>query len=178
MQAEFTFQTRYPEANPVLPRLFHDVQEALKEQLVGLYIHGSLASGHFTPPRSDIDFLVVTVSELPDLILPTLEKMHARITASGLPWAGILEGSYIPRDDLRHYDPGHAHHPALRVDGSFAVDGHGYDWIIQRQVLRTLGISLTGPALHTLIDPISREDILRATVGTLHEWWQPMLQDH
>jgi len=90
-------------------------------------LHGSLASGDFNPQSSDIDFLVVTQDELPVELLPELAAMHARLTVSGLKPAAKLEGFYISAAALRRYDPPHVEYPVLRVDGTFAVDGHGTD---------------------------------------------------
>jgi predicted nucleotidyltransferase len=166
-----------PEIKTVLQKLLVEVQALLGDHFTGLYLHGSLASGDFNPRRSDIDFLVVTTSELPVELLPQLAIMHTRLAASGLPWADKLEGSYIPQAALRRYDPTHAHHPALRIDGSFAIDRHGHDWVIQRQVLRQQGIILAGPPLQDLIDPIQPEDLRLAARATLNEWWAPMLDE-
>lgn len=177
MSTYIAFPTPYADVNAVLHALLSDVQSVLGDYFVGMYIHGSLASGDFAPQRSDIDFIVVTADELPDEMLPALEAMHARITASGLTWATKLEGSYIPKRALRRYDPAHAMHPALRVDGSFDIDGHGSDWVIQRHAIREQGIVVAGPALHTLIDPVPPNDVRRAALATLEEWWAPQLDD-
>ena len=166
-----------PEIRAVLQRLLVEVQALLGDYFTGLYLHGSLASEDFNPRRSDIDFLVVTTGDLPVELLPQLGIMHTRLAASGLPWADKLEGSYIPQTALRRYDPTNAQHPALRVDGSFAIDRHGHDWVIQRQILRQQGIILAGPPLQDLIDPIQPEDLRRAARATLNEWWAPMLYE-
>jgi predicted nucleotidyltransferase len=105
--------TPYPDVNEVLRLFLSGLQAVLAERFVGLYVHGSLASGDFNPRTSDIDFLVVTADELPDKMLPALKAMHARLAASGLKWATKLEGAYIPRPALRRYDPAHARHPWL-----------------------------------------------------------------
>jgi hypothetical protein len=94
-----------------------------------------------------------------------------------LKWAAKLEGSYIPLSALRCYDPAHAVHPALRVDGSFDLDFHASDWIIQSYTLREQGIVLVGPVPQVLIDPILPGDLRRAAHGILREWWEPMLPD-
>ncbi len=167
-----------PDINALLRALLADVRTVLGEQFAGLYLHGSLAGGDFTPQRSDIDFLVVTRDALPPETLRALEAMHARLTASGMKWADVLEGSYIPRRALRRHDPADCHHPALRVDGSFGVDGHGSEWVIQRSIIRAKGITLAGPPPQTLIDPISPDELRRAAAGILFEWWQPQLEDH
>lgn len=37
----------------------------LSQSLVGIYLHGSLAMGCFTPQQSDIDLLVIVKEKLP-----------------------------------------------------------------------------------------------------------------
>lgn len=169
--------TPYPDVNAVLHVLLSSVQAVLGGHFVGLYVHGSLATGDFNPRRSDVDFVVVTADELPDEMLAVLAAMHARILASGLAWASRLEGSYIPRHVLRRYDPTRVTHPALRVDGSFGLDHHGSDWIIQRHIIREHGIVMAGPAPQALIDPVQPDDLRRAVLATLREWWSPQLRD-
>lgn len=172
-----TAPTPYPEINTLLSELLSGAREVLGQQFVGLYVHGSVASHDFNPQRSDIDFVVVTTDALPLDVLPALEAMHARLTASGLQWADVLEGSYIPQAALRRYDPAHSDYPALRVDGSFEVDGHGSDWIIQRHILREKGLALAGPPIKTLIDPVAPDALRWASRGILREWWQPQLAE-
>ena len=76
----------------------------LGNQLVGMYLYGSLSSGDFDPESSDIDFLVVTTSTLSDKAIADLEAMHHRIWKSGLKWASRLEGSYIPKREMHRHD--------------------------------------------------------------------------
>ncbi|MBU1661904.1 MAG: DUF4111 domain-containing protein [Chloroflexi bacterium] len=152
------------------------MQTVLGEHFIGMYLYGSLASGDFDPHRSDIDFLVVTADELPDEMVSALEAMHTRITASSSMWAAKLEGSYLPRNALRRYDPTAAPCPTIN-EGRFYVARHGSDWIIQRHIIREEGVVLAGPAPQTLIDPIKPGDLRGAVRGILHEWWAPMLRD-
>src|SRR4051794_16511685 len=98
-----THPTPYPDVNAIIDQLLTEVRAILGDELVGLYLYGSLSSGDFDPDSSDIDFLVVTAGELPPATLAALEAMHARIGASGGKWATHLEGSYIPQAALRHY---------------------------------------------------------------------------
>ena len=177
MSAHVTHPTPYPDVNAVLHVLLSGVQTILGNHFVGMYVYGSLASSDFDPQRSDIDFLVVTADELPDEMLSALEAMHDRITASGLKWATKIEGSYIPQQALRRYDPTHALHPSLSVDGNFHMCQHASDWVIQRHIIREQGIVMAGPAPQTLIDPIQPNDLRRAALGILREWWSPMLHD-
>ena len=75
--------TAYPDVNTFLGVLHANLKAVLREQLVALYLGGSLALGDFGPQRSDIDFAAVTRDELlPDMVA-SLEQMHARLWATG-----------------------------------------------------------------------------------------------
>lgn len=166
-----------PDVQAVLQRLLRDVRAVLGEQFVGLYVHGSLAYGDYDASRSDMDVLVVTVQPLPQTLVAALQVMHERITLSGMPRATNMEVSYIPRSALRRFDRADCHHPALRADGTFGVDGHGHEWVIQRHIIREHGITLAGPDPRTMIDPVCAEDLRQSVRGLLEEWWAPQLHD-
>jgi hypothetical protein len=171
-----TNPTAYPDINAVLHLLLTNVQAALGDHFVGLYLHGSLASGDFDPARSDIDFVVVTAGALPDALIPALAALHTQIINSGLSWATKLEGTYFPQQALRHYAPSNALYPSLN-EGSFYMGSHGSDWVIQCHILREHGITLAGPNPRDLIDPVASDDLRRAMRSLLREWWAPMLDD-
>lgn len=177
MSAHVAHPTPYPDVNAVLQVLLSGVQAILEHHFIGMYLYGSLASGDFDPQRSDVDFVVVTGDELADEMLPALEVMHARIAVSGLKWATRIEGDYIPQQALRRYDPTHALYPHLGMDGHFNVEQHASDGVIQRHLIREQGLVVAGPAPQTLIDPVSPNDLRRATLGILGKWWAPMLHE-
>lgn len=171
-----THPTPYPGVNTVLHVLLKNVQTILGNNFIGMYVYGSLASGDFDPQRSDIDFLVVTADRLPDEMIAALKAMHARITASGLKWAKKVEGSYISQNTLRRYELPDAPRPYVN-EGSFCLARYGNEWTLERHIIREQGIVVTGPAPQTLIDPVQPNDLRRAVLGILHEWWSPMLYD-
>ncbi|MEK7327663.1 MAG: aminoglycoside adenylyltransferase domain-containing protein [Chloroflexota bacterium] len=172
-----THPTLYSDVNAVLSALLSDAQTILGERFIGLYLYGSLASGDFNPQTSDIDFVVVTADELPGETVSTLKAMHARLAASGLKGATRLEGDYIPLLALRRYDPTRASYPHLGVDGHFEVEQHGSDSVIQRHTLREQGVVVAGSSLQTLIDPVQLNDLRRAVLELLREWWLPQLHN-
>lgn len=123
-----------------------------------------------------IDFVVVTTDELPDEMIQDLEALHGRMTASGLKWATKLEGSYIPQNTFHRHGSADASCPCVN-EGHFYMARLGSDWIIQRHILREQGVVVTGPAPQTLLDPVQPDDLRRAVLGFLHEWWSLMLHD-
>jgi hypothetical protein len=155
----------------LLERLLSGARDVLGERFVGLYLYGSLATGDFAPERSDVDFLIVTEYHLSDDVVAALGAMHARLIASGDPWAANLEGSYIPRAAMRRWDPADARHPHLAHDAPFQISEHGADWVIQRHVLREHAVVMAGPAPRSFIDPVTPAQLRAAIARLLREFW-------
>ncbi len=171
-----TNSTPYSNVNEILNILLTRVQEILGNQLMGMYLYGSLSSGDFSPETSDIDFVVVTANSLAEEKAAALETMHRGLWSSGRKWASKLEGAYVPKELIRRHDPNGAACPAVN-EGQFYVAHLGSDWIIQRHIVRECGIVLSGPDPKTLIDPVDPDGIHAAVLGILEEWWFPMLDD-
>ena len=168
--------TPYLEINSLLDELLSDVQSILGPHFLGMYLHGSLALGDFTPHRSDIDFLVATHNDLPPGLVAELQAMHERISISDPRWGPELEGSYIPRRALRRYDPSDATYPHIERGGRLIVEHHDAALVIQGHILLKHGITLAGPPPHTLIDPVDRDELRSASAGIVREWWEPMIR--
>ena len=145
-------------------------RDQLGERFVGMYLYGSLATGDFAPETSDIDFLVVSDGDVSDEQVAALAAMHARLAASG-GLAAALEGSYIPREALRRWDPSAARHPQLSHEAPFQFAEHGADWVIQRWVLREHGVVIAGPPPRELIDPVTPAQLRAAVVLLLADFW-------
>lgn len=154
----------------MLDALVSGVRAALEDNLVGVYLRGSLALGDFDPESSDIDFLVVTGRPVSDDQFAALADLHARLAVLENPYAGHLEGSYIDRAALRHFGPHERRHPTVGSDWAFSRGEHGADWVLERWIVRERGVTLLGPDPGTLVGPISPED-LRASVREALRWW-------
>ncbi|MBA3534545.1 MAG: DUF4111 domain-containing protein [Ardenticatenales bacterium] len=170
--------TPYPDVNGLLEDLLRRVQSLLGNQVVGLYLFGSLTSGDFDED-SDVDVLVVTDGELSQHLVSSLAVMHERIAVSHSPWGTQLEVSYIPQRALRRHDPDNALHPHLdRGKGErLHWTQHGSDWVTQRYVLRERGITVVGPPPTALIDPVSSKELRQAMRVLLQEWIVPLLHN-
>jgi hypothetical protein len=163
--------TPYPEVNSVLQDLLACVTQILNRHFIGMYLEGSLANGDFDED-SDIDFVVVVDEYVSESIFSALGAMHERINLLDTQWSTNLEGSYIPTNVLRRYDPGHTDVPNIERGSGERLKMVHFDetWNVHRYILRERGIVITGPDPKTLIDPISSDDLRQAMLPALHSW--------
>lgn len=170
--------TPYPDVNEILALLISEAKDILQHQLVGIYLHGSLANGGFDE-HSDIDVIFVTTEEVSESAFASLSAMHARISKLDSPWATQLEVSYIPQTALRRFDRSNMSHPHIDRgrDEILHRMRHESDWVIQRQILRERGIVIEGPDPKTLVDPISSHNLRQAVADGLPLWFNPLLAD-
>lgn len=173
-----TYPTPYADVNSVLLELLTGVQNILGPHFVGMYLYGSLANGDFDQD-SDVDFVVVTDNEISADLFLALRALHVQIATLDSWCATQLDGSYISQRALRRYDPTQTLHPHIdRGKGeNLRVMQHDSDWVIQRHILREQGVTVTGPAPQTLIDPVFPNELRQAVRKILDTWFALMLDD-
>src|ERR1051326_4213104 len=144
----------YPELRNVLNSFASDIASELKENLVGIYLVGSLASGDFDAD-SDVDFLVVTYNELTEADLQPLQEIQIKMHAMDCYPAKHLEGSYISISDLNNWNIVGEKKLYYFDNGSttYELSTHDNQWHV-RWILRERGITLIGPKPATLLPPI------------------------
>lgn len=174
-----------PDVASMLNALVSGVREALGDNLVGLYVRGSLVTGDFDPASSDLDFFAVTERPISEAEFDRLAALHERLSALPNKYAGHLEGPYISRDSARRFRPGEEH-PTIHRGEPLQRLVHGNNWLLERWVVREHGETLLGPDPRTLIDPVAPEEIREAVRTRLADWvdfaehpddphwWQPL----
>jgi Domain of unknown function (DUF4111)/Nucleotidyltransferase domain len=157
------------EVTGVLDPLQAGIQDALRGNLVGIYLRGSLALGDFIPDTSDIDILAVTEQPVSDAEFAVLAALHECFAALPHPYAKRLEIAYIDCTAVRRFAPG-LRHPTLGQGETLAWSEHRANWILERWTVRECGVTLLGPDPHTLIDPISTDKLRAAVRDRLCDW--------
>jgi Domain of unknown function (DUF4111)/Nucleotidyltransferase domain len=168
--------TPYEDVNEVLARLSHGLTALLGEQLLGLYLTGSLTYGDFDPNSSDIDFLAVLSKELSDEQLSAITDMHERIGAAILRWATRLEGSYITKDMIATKDRPDTSRPYVN-GGEINLYRYGNEWTINLYALQECGVALVGRAPIETFPHVEIEDVRAASRQDLIDDWLPKLAD-
>lgn len=150
----------YPELRDVLQRFAGEITAELKENLVGIYMIGSLATGDFDLD-SDVDFLIVTNTELTEAALQPLVDIQIKIHAMGCYPAQHLEGSFISLCDLCDWSTVGQKNLYYFDNGSTTLEqtNHDNQWHV-RWVLRERGITLIGPKPETFLQAVPANELL------------------
>jgi Nucleotidyltransferase domain len=131
--------------------------------LVGVYLYGSLATGDFSPARSDIDVVVITEREPDEGAIKELRKLHMALAAPG-GTAARLHCLYVPADtaadpaSLRPYWYGH------RMT----------QWrlkVMTRAELAAAGVAIYGPWPPPAITPVPAAEVQAAVREELTGYW-------
>jgi hypothetical protein len=177
----------FPEVIVILDELLTSVQSVLGNHFIGMYLYGSLTTASFDYD-SDIDYVVVTDEVISDDLFFKLEAMHGRIAKMDSWCATTLEGSYLPQQTLRQYDPIHALNVhidrgrgerlhRMQIDNPLLSHAWWGGWVILRENLRERGITLAGPTPQTFIDTVLPEDLRQAMSALLLGWVAPLLDN-
>jgi hypothetical protein len=169
--------TLYPEVNVVLGALLPGLQAVLGDQLVGMYLTGSLAAGDFDR-HSDVDFVVITEDEVGGELFSALGMLHRRVALIDSWCASQLDGGYISRRALRQFDPANAVHAHIDRGRGERLKMVQYDeGVVQSHLLRERGITLEGPDPRTLIDEVTPAHLRDAMPQVLDRWASRILDE-
>lgn len=80
----------------LLSKFIQQSNVILRENLLGIYLHGSAVMGCFNPKKSDLDLLVVVHDTVPDAVKKAYMDMVVELNASA-PAKGI-EMSIVTKD--------------------------------------------------------------------------------
>lgn len=149
-----------------LSRLVELFKDEWNDNLIGVYLHGSLAMGCFNPLKSDIDILVVIREdgsvEQKKRLARKFVAFHDTIE-HGLEISVILESSLqsfvYPTPCVLHYSDYHREH-YRREEDYLCSDYEDADLASQIAVAYYRGITLFGQPLKELYPPIPRQHYL------------------
>ena len=144
----------YPELREVLNTFVNAIKAELAGNLIGIYLVGSLASGDFDLD-SDVDFLVVTNTELTETDKKSLQEIQIKMHDIDCYPAKHLEGSYISISDLNNWSLVGEKKLYYFDNGStrYEFSTHDNQWHV-RWILRERGITLIGQKPETILQPI------------------------
>ncbi len=162
-----------------LDELVSGIAEVLGDDLVGVYLHGSLALGCFNPQQSDVDVIVLlarrTTEEEREALAPVLLRCSGSMERPRRP-PYPLEFDALVRDDLktwRYPTRFHLHWGERRrgelESGIWLLDFDGTDLAAHITLLHLAGVALAGPPPREVFPDVPRGDFVDSLLGDL-DW--------
>ena len=161
-----------------ISQLVTEFRHQLNENLVGIYLHGSLATGCFNPAKSDIDLLVVLHQRLLSKTKERLVKTLLHSSKSPHP----LEISFLKFNDLHpwQYPTPFVLHYSEDWREKYTKDsasGNWQYWPIERQtdndlaahitVTKKRGVCLWGEPINQTFPDVPRQDFADSITSDL-----------
>ena len=150
----------------LLRKIARDYTNLLKENLAGIYVHGSIAFGCFNWEKSDIDFLVVVHEEpaLPqkEAMIQTLLALEKSGPPKGFEMSVVLrrycEAFVYPTPYELHFSVMHLERYQENPEEYVrAMHGEDKDLAAHCMMLRHRGVRLYGPEIEQVFGPVSDE---------------------
>lgn len=154
---------------PILKLIEEKYKEILGNNLVGIYVHGSIAFNCFNWDKSDIDFLVVVNEKLSQNVkldlLNVLEKLRGQCPPKGLEMSVILKKYCVnfqyPTPYELHFSKDwverYLSNPLLLCDDSLKTDK---DLAAHFTIIRYAGITLWGMPIRDVFGEVPKENYI------------------
>ncbi len=168
----------YQDVNEVIEFYVDAIVRTLGENLLGVYLTGSLSYAAFRYGTSDIDIIVIVHQRLTQGEIEAVRRIHQEIAEKFNRWSKRLESSYTPIRMLSEVYPPKEPRPYWGGDGVFYEAAlYGNEWIINNYLLYRHGIALHGPEIRELMRPVDIVDVQKASIRDLFQEWEPKSKD-
>lgn len=151
----------------------------LKENLVGVYLHGSLAMGCFNKDKSDIDIIVVMNEATNDKDGIIKELMKISLRPSPIEISFLLEDKLKNPNSTCHYDLHYSEYWREKYRNMFLENkelGRGVledgDLPAHIRVINERGITLLGKDKDLIFPKISNEEYLKSILYDFEDAWE------
>ena len=143
----------------------------LRDDLVGVYLHGSAVMGCFNPEKSDVDLIVVVNRPMPDPVkrafLEMVVDLNAQGPAKGIEMSVVLrevcEPFVYPTPYELHFSAGHLAAYSEDPEGYIRrMQGDDKDLAAHFTIIRARGRCLYGAPIEDVFDQVPRRDYLDA----------------
>ena len=170
--------TSEKDVEKILIYLSNNVRKIFDNNLIGLYLFGSLTYGDFNPNSSDIDLVAILDKPINPLQLDRIKQMHIEAKMLHEKWGSRLECSYTPIDLFKNTLPPKEPRPYYGNGFFYEEAPYGNEWIINNYLLYQHGVSLIGSDFRDMIEPIDIIEVQKACVRDLFQEWEPKITDY
>ena len=146
--------------------------------IIGIYLFGSLSYGGFNKNSSDIDLIVITKTLLNKIELENIKYIHKKLIEIDKNWGNRLEVSYTPIDMLEEKDIPILPRPYYNKI-FYEKAGYGNEWLINNYLLLNFGKVIYGPEFKTLLKyGISINEIKESCIKDFYKEWVSKINDN
>lgn len=157
------------EYNKILNKIASEYQEILSDNLVGIYVHGSIAFGCFNPIKSDIDFIVVVANspaiEEKEELIKTLLDLSSDAPSKGFEMSLVLlsdcRNFIYPTPFELHYSNAHLQRCKNNLrEYCTSMNGIDKDLAAHFTVIKHVGYTLIGKQIPDVFGEVPKENYL------------------
>jgi hypothetical protein len=160
----------HSEIRQLLASLLSEMQKNLGDNLVGLYLYGSLVWGDFDDDVSDIDMLAATALTINDEEFDRLQHMHDDFARQHAAWRDRIEVQYFSLYGLKMFKTQSNPMANISPGEPFHMIQANRLWLMNWYFVQDYGLTLFGPPPQTLIDPITKDEFLLAVQDDAASW--------
>ena len=154
-------------------------KKQLRENLVGIYLHGSLAMGCFNRDRSDIDIIVVVKEPIYNKEDIIKELMKISLNPSPIEVSFLIEDKLKHHKSLCHYNLHYSeywreNYSKILLENKKLENRHLEDGDLSAhiRVINERGITLYGKDKELLFPKISDEEYLKSILYDFEDAWE------
>jgi GNAT superfamily N-acetyltransferase len=165
-----------PEA--VLADLTAGLEAVLGDDLLGLYVHGSLVAGDFAPSRSDLDVLAVVGRPPDDTMLAVVTPVFTALADRHPAWRGRVEVETVAQSTVHAYAGRQADGADRRDDRIMRISPGeplhllpaSNHRVLTWATVRATGRVLSGPPATDVLPPWSEHTVEEALLDHARDW--------
>jgi len=170
----------------ILDKIVDQCKKILGKELIGVYLHGSMAMGCFNPDKSDIDLIVIIEESISDAqkleFMKCIVELNGKAPAKGLE-ISIVKRKYCspfryPTPFELHFSPAHLKWfhdaPQNYVEN---MKGEDKDLAAHFTIIHKYGIVLYGEAIENIFAPVPREDYMDSIYTDIENADKDILQE-
>jgi predicted nucleotidyltransferase len=165
-----TFNTQFDDVNNLLEELVHKLKDIFNEDLVGIYLYGSLVWGDFDHDFSDIDVLVALKNDITNDDFTKLSLLHSLLIEHFPIWSDRIEIAYVSLSALKSFKYQPCKIAVISPGEVFNIKNAGKDWLINYYLIQNSTVILFGPEPQSIMDPISNSEFICNVKDQALEW--------
>ena len=162
--------TGFSDVDYLLSELVSALKVILNDNLLGIYVYGSLVWGDFDHAASDVDVVVALNDEITTKDFEGLDTFHTVLIQKFPVWNDRIEIAYASQTTLKNFKYKMSKIAVISPGEAFNIKNTGTDWLINYYLLQNQSLILHGPSPKSIITSISKREFITHVIKQAVEW--------